>query len=208
MAASSEPPTNATQDGQAEVGHIDDPVIVVVDMETSQTIESFIDQRVYIGKDAEKQEVLLCYPADVPVVIAQFDSDDMLAQVPMSTLDARGVFSAASSHLRDKGLDLIKSAVCLTIQGDLEEGEDQANPAEVPVDDDDSMSVRVIATLEHEGQEYIITEPLDPVLMLAVASAEAEDLGAPLVLAQTCGAGGCKCVRVCLVFSICLRAYA
>ena len=208
MAASSGPQTNPAQDGQAEVGHIDDPVIVVVDMETSQTIESFIDQRVYIGEDAEKQEVLLCYPADVPVVIAQFDSDDMLAQVPMSELDARGVFSAASSHLRDKGLDLIRSAVCLTIQGDLEEGEDQAGPADVPDEDYDGMSVRVIATLEHEGQAYIISEPFDPVVMLAVASAEAEHLGAPLVLAQTCGAGVCKFVRVCLFLGMCLRAYA
>lgn len=180
---------NATQDEEGVMGYQDDPVIMVVDMETSQTIEGFIDQRVCIGEGAEKQEVLLCYPADVPVVIAQFDDDDMLAQVPESTLKS-GVFRAAAAHLRDKGLDLINTAVCLTIQGDLEEGGFENSQGDLPEEnDDDDMSVRVLATLEHEGQEYIVSEPLDPVLMLAVASAEAEDLGAPRVLAQTCGAG-------------------
>lgn len=191
MTSSSASQADASQDEGGEIGHIDDPVIMVVDMETSKTIEGFIDQRVCIGEGAERQEVLLCYPADIPVVIAQFDSDDMLTQVPHSTLHS-GVFSAAGAHLRDKGLDLINSAVCLTIQGDLEEGGAESFPSDLPVEDGDDLCVRVLATLEHEGQEYIISEPLDPVLMLAVASAEAEDLGAPRVLAQTCGAGRCK----------------
>jgi len=75
-----------TQKSQEDVeaeedGHTDDPVIMVVDMETLKMIESFIDQRVYIGEGAEKQEVLLVFPADVPVVISKFDDADMLVQV-------------------------------------------------------------------------------------------------------------------------------
>ena len=63
--------------------------------------------------------MLLCYPSDVPVVIARFDDDDMLVQVTQTEQDA--VFSTAASYLRYKGLDLINTAVCLTVQGSLEE---------------------------------------------------------------------------------------
>jgi hypothetical protein len=116
----SEAAAAAERDGSTDKDdHTEDPFIVVVDMETSKTIESFIDQRVYIGEGAEKQEVLLCYPADVPVVIACFDDNDMLVQVTQTEQDA--VFSTAASYLRYKGLDLINTAVCLTVQGSLEE---------------------------------------------------------------------------------------
>ena len=33
----------------------DDPAIIVVDMETSQTIECFLDQRVRVGQGADRQ---------------------------------------------------------------------------------------------------------------------------------------------------------
>jgi hypothetical protein len=166
--------SDSSEDGAAQ--HTDDPAIMVVDMESSRTIECFLDQRVRIGHGADKQEVLLCYPADVPVVIAKFDHDDELRQV--SQAEERAVFETAKGHLLAKGLLLVQSAVCLTAQGDVEESFPSTRPETQQAEsfDEDELTVRVLAVFEHEGEEYTITEPVDPVLILAVTSAEAEEV--------------------------------
>ena len=189
-AQSSDVSTN--KDSPEDKEHTEDSVIMVVDMDTSHFIEAFIDQRVYVGEGSERQEVLLCYPADIPVVLARFD-EDVLTQVPDREVDR--VFGTAAKLLRSKGLDLLRTAVCLTIQGSLEEDYSPLAPQRDELDEDESSrTVRVLATFDYtsdEGEpsvEYVITEPLDPVLMFAVASEEAEQLAAAQVLALTCGA--------------------
>lgn len=166
--------SDSSEDGAAQ--HTDDPAIMVVDMESSRTIECFLDQRVRIGHGADKQEVLLCYPADVPVVIAKFDQRDELCQVAQA--EERAVFETAKDHLLAKGLLLVQSAVCLTAQGDVEESFPSTRPETQQAEsfDEDELTVRVLAVFEHEGEEYTITEPVDPVLIFAVTSAEAEEV--------------------------------
>ena len=39
--------------------HAEDPVAIVVDMDTTRTIEAFIDQRVFLGQGENRQEVLI-----------------------------------------------------------------------------------------------------------------------------------------------------
>ena len=94
----------------------------------------------------------------------------------ISEAEEHQVFSTAASYLKYKGLDLVKSAVCLTIQGDLEE-DYTANPAQHHEENEEEISVRVLATFEYQDVEYIISEPVDPVLMFATASALAEEVG-------------------------------
>ena len=52
-------------------------------------------------------------------------------------------------------------------------------------EDEGEMSVRVLAMFEHRDKDYVISEPVDPVLILATASDEAQTVGAPQVLAMS-----------------------
>ena len=55
-----EPDASASEKSVKDIKeHAEDPVAIVVDMDTTRTIEAFIDQRVFLGQGENRQEVLI-----------------------------------------------------------------------------------------------------------------------------------------------------
>lgn len=139
----------------------DQEEVIVTDPDTGKTIECYVDQDVTIGG----KPYYIVYPCDTPVVIAYVDKEGAEEElIPVSEDDIPRVFAGAYKACADLDAELVDSAVVLTLQG----YEDLENEEEEDLGDagDDEEFVRVITSYEENGVEYLITEPLEPVLII------------------------------------------
>lgn len=138
------------------------PEVVVRDTETDKTIECYVDQEINV----DGKTYSLVYPCDRPVVIAYVDKegeDEELVPLPDDDLDK--IFPAAYKACAAEDVELVNSAVVLTLQGDLPD-EDEDEDVDYGDVEDDQELVRVFTSFTDAGVEYVITEPLDPVLIV------------------------------------------
>lgn len=119
--------------------------------------------------ELEGQEYVLLLPIDSPVEIFawQAEGDDEEA-VPIEDEDIDDLFSIAKAVLEEQNLTLKRTAITLTVEGDLpdivaeEFGEDEEDTSE-----SDYEELQWLASFYHEDQEYAIYTPLDPFFVLA-----------------------------------------
>jgi len=145
--------------------------VVVTDQETGKTIECYIDQDVTI----DGKPYYIVYPCDTPVVIAYVDKEgDEEELIPVPEEDIPRVFAGAYKACADMDTELVDSAVVLTLQGYEDENEDDDDLGEAG---DDEEFVRVITSYDENGVEYLITEPLEPVLIITKPDKSTEGSG-------------------------------
>lgn len=116
--------------------------------------------------EIEEQDYVLLLPVDSPVEIFawQEDGDE---EEPIPVEDERDIdvlFSIAKAVLEEQNLTLKRTAVTLTVEGDLPETEDDSEFLE---GDEDDEELQFLASFYHEEQEFGVYAPLDPFFILA-----------------------------------------
>jgi hypothetical protein len=120
--------------------------------------------------DIDGQEYILLLPVDIPVEILTWSDDEEEEEtaVPVEseeTIDR--IFSTAKVVLEEQNLTLKRTAVTLTVAGELPELFDEDESDADEGDDEDYEELLLLTRFYHEEQEYGIYTPLDPFFILA-----------------------------------------
>lgn len=156
--------------GQDESINPDAPIVTLTE-EDGRSLLCYVEQSV----DIDDTEYILLLPVDAPVEIFAWvpseedEDEEVLVDVEESTIDT--IFETAKAVLAEQDLTLNRSALTLTVSGELPEPEeDDLITLDLEDDEGDDMSMeqlQFIASFFYEEQEYAIYTPLDPLLFFA-----------------------------------------
>lgn len=133
--------------------------------------------------DLEGQEYALLLPIDSPVEIFTWNEDDAdEAAIPVEDeTEIDKIFDTARVVLQEQNLTLQRTAVTLTVIGELPDFPDEdAEPDADPEQESDFEELMWLTSFYHEEQEYAIYTPLDPFFILA----RMNDDGQPELLSE------------------------
>lgn len=119
--------------------------------------------------DLDGQEYVLLLPVDSPIEIVawQGEGDDEEA-VPVENDDEiELLFPIAKVVLEEQNLTLKRTAVVLTVEGELPESEEEEFEDEESEEYEDEEELQFLASFYYEDQEFGVYAPLDPFFILA-----------------------------------------
>jgi hypothetical protein len=148
----------------------DQPTVVLKD-DAGRNLDCFVEQTI----DLNNEEFVLLLPVDAPVEIFAWrgDGEDEEAVIVEDAQEISEVFATAKAVLSEQNLVLKRTAVVLTVEGDLPELEEEE--LEEGFDpEDEQEELQLLATFYHEDQEYAVYTPLDPYFILARLDAKGE----------------------------------
>lgn len=128
--------------------------------------------------DVEDEEYMVLIPVDYPVnIFTWVDADDEEPQLVEDDAEIDQLFDLAKAVLGEQNLKLKRTAVTLTVEGELPDLEelDESDNAE-----EDYEEFQMLASFLCNEQEYEIYTPLDPIFILARMTATGE----PVLLSQ------------------------
>jgi hypothetical protein len=155
------PPESPSMTGSGDV-----PTMLVNDGRGRQLL-CFLEQLIPL----DGHDYALLTPVDTPVCLFRLHDDEDPELI--ETLEAsEPILSVADVVLQEHDLTLIRSAVTLTVNGELEE----PDPDELDDDesDDESETYELLVSFRVEASEYGLYIPLDPFFVVArIEGAEA-----------------------------------
>lgn len=114
---------------------------------------------------------LLCYPVDAPVAFARAAVPDgeSLSTIDDAALNDR-LFPAAEAALAEEHAVLRKTALLFTVEewGELADDNEEEEEEDSGSDDE----VQVMAEFSFEGEEFLVLQPLYPMLFIAKPSGD------------------------------------
>lgn len=122
--------------------------------------------------EVEGQEYVLLLPVDAPVEIFtwQEESDDEEEAILVEDdAEIEQLFPIAKAVLEEQNLTLKRSAVTLTVEGELPDYEEE-DYLETNGDDEDEL--QYLASFFHQEREFEVYAPLDPLFILARMDAD------------------------------------
>ena len=157
-----------TASGPGNSGEV--PTVLVRDS-TGRDLLCFLEQLIPLdGKD-----YALLTPVDTPVCLFRLQ-DEGDPELIESIADSEQILSIADVVLQEHELTLVRSAVTLTVSGELDEPEPEDLEDEEG-DDDDSETYELLVSFVADNQDYGLYLPLDPFFVVA----RREESGAVLV---------------------------
>lgn len=157
-----------TASGPGNSGEV--PTVLVRDS-TGRDLLCFLEQLIPLdGKD-----YALLTPVDTPVCLFRLQ-DEGDPELIESIADSEQILSIADVVLQEHELTLVRSAVTLTVSGELDEPEPDDLEDEEG-DDDDSETYELLVSFVADNQDYGLYIPLDPFFVVA----RVEESGAVLV---------------------------
>jgi len=157
-----------TASGPGNSGEV--PTVLVRDS-TGRDLLCFLEQLIPMdGKD-----YALLTPVDTPVCLFRLQ-DEGDPELIESIADSEQILSIADVVLQEHELTLVRSAVTLTVSGELDEPESDDLEDEEG-DDDDSETYELLVSFVADNQDYGLYIPLDPFFVVA----RMEESGAVLV---------------------------
>ena len=152
---SPEPPSSTPSEIPADV-----PTVLVHDSRGRQLL-CFLEQLIPL----DGHDYVLLTPVDTPVCLFRLDDDEDPELI--DTIDAtEPILSVADVVLQEHDLTLVRSAVTLTVSGELDEPEPD-ELEDVEDDDDDSETYELLVSFLVEEREYGLYIPLDPFFVVA-----------------------------------------
>ncbi len=156
-----------------------DAQIVTLTDEAGRTLACSVEH----SMDVDAQEYVLLLPVDAPIEIFAWqengeDEDEAIIVEDPSVIDL--VFPIAKAVLEEQNLALKRTAVVLTVEGDLPDLEDEEEWAVDADSEDEQEELQLLASFWHEEQEYAIYTPLDPYFILS----RLDENGEPHLLSQ------------------------
>ncbi|ABW25123.1 DUF3727 domain-containing protein [Acaryochloris marina] len=135
--------------------------------EAGRSLTCFVEVSVPI----DQEEYALLNPVDYPVDIFGWvvtDEEDEIVQ-PVEEQELAKIFPTAQAVLSEQNLKLKRSALSLTVEGDLPDI-DEEEILVLEMEEGDEISeqeeYQLLATFFEEEQEYSIYTPIDPVLFV------------------------------------------
>ena len=157
-----------TASGPGNSGEV--PTVLVRDS-TGRDLLCFLEQLIPLdGKD-----YALLTPVDTPVCLFRLQ-DEGDPELIESIADSEQILSIADVVPQEHELTLVRSAVTLTVSGELDEPEPDDLEDEEG-DDDDSETYELLVSFVADNQDYGLYIPLDPFFVVA----RMEESGAVLV---------------------------
>jgi hypothetical protein len=137
----------------------DVPTVLVHDQKGRQLL-CFLEQLIPL----DGADYVLLTPVDTPVCLFRLD-DEADPELIDSVAASEPILSVADVVLQEHDLTLVRSAVTLTVSGELDEPE----PEELDDDDadDDSETYELLVSFLVDDQEYGLYIPLDPFFVVA-----------------------------------------
>ena len=147
-------------EGPAVTSSGDVPTVLVRDPRGRQLL-CFLEQLIPL----DGHDYALLTPVDTPVCLFRLD-DDADPEL-IDTIDAtEPILSVADVVLQEHDLTLVRSAVTLTVSGELDEPEPEDLDDEDDADDD-SETYELLVSFLVDSQEYGLYIPLDPFFVVA-----------------------------------------
>ncbi|MGB8700243.1 MAG: DUF3727 domain-containing protein [Thermosynechococcaceae cyanobacterium] len=148
------------------------PTITLSD-EVGRSLLCYIE----LSVEVDGQDYALLNPVDYPIDIfawvesdtAETDEEDEEVLMPVEDAELNEIFATAQAVLSEQNLKLKRSALSLTVEGDLPEvQEDDILVLEVEETSlgKEQEEYQLLATFFHEEREYAIYTPIDPVLFV------------------------------------------
>ena len=151
-----------SSDTPSSNGSGDVPTVLVRDASGRQLL-CFLEQLIPL----DGQDYALLTPVDTPVCLVKIAADEDSDDEVIEELDQAGaILSVADVVLQEHDLTLVRSAVTLTVSGELDEPE----PEDLEDDedaDDDSETYELLVSFMVDNQEYGLYIPLDPFFVVA-----------------------------------------
>jgi Protein of unknown function (DUF3727)/Protein of unknown function (DUF1292) len=117
--------------------------------------------------DLEGEDYAILMPVDTPVEVLALNEDgDEEDAVPATEQEIDKIFDTAKAVLSEYNLKLQRTAIVLTVEGELPEMEDEESE-EDDRDGSDYEEFVWIASFFHEEQEYAVCSPLEPFFILS-----------------------------------------
>lgn len=136
----------------------DVPTVLVSDRRGRQLL-CFLEQLIPL----DGHDYVLLTPVDTPVCLFRLDDGDDPELI--DSIDAsEPILSVADVVLQEHDLTLVRSAVTLTVSGELDEPEPDDLDDE---DDDDAETYELLVSFLVNDQEYGLYIPLDPFFVVA-----------------------------------------
>jgi hypothetical protein len=136
------------------------PTVIVRDS-TGRQLLCFLEQLIPL----DGQDYALLTPVDTPVCLFRLSDDDEPELI--ETLEAtEPILSVADVVLQEHDLTLVRSAVSLTVSGELDEPDPDALDDDEDADDD-SETYELLVSFMADEEEYGLYIPLDPFFVVA-----------------------------------------
>ncbi len=142
----------------------DVPTVLVRDASGRQLL-CFLEQLIPL----DGQDYALLTPVDTPVCLVKIAADEDSDDEVIEELDQAGaILSVADVVLQEHDRTLVRSAVTLTVSGELEEPDPEELDEDLDdEDDEDSDLYEMLIQFRHNDQEYGLFIPLDPFFVVA-----------------------------------------
>ena len=153
-----------SSDTPSSNGSGDVPTVLVRDASGRQLL-CFLEQLIPL----DGQDYALLTPVDTPVCLVKIAADEDGEDEVIEELNQAGaILSVADVVLQEHDLTLVRSAVTLTVSGELEEPDPEELDEDLDdEDDEDSDLYEMLIQFRHNDQEYGLFIPLDPFFVVA-----------------------------------------
>ena len=143
-------------------GSGDVPTVLVRDADRRDLL-CFLEQLIPL----DGQDYALLTPVDTPVSLFRLNDGD--EPEPITTVDSsEPILSVADVVLQEHELTLVRSAVTLTVSGELDEPDpDDLEDDEDDDGDEDGETYELLVSFMVDDQEYGLYIPLDPFFVVA-----------------------------------------
>ena len=139
----------------------DVPTVLVRDSQQRQLL-CFLEQLIPL----DGNDYGLLTPVDTPVCLFRLTEDETNPELIDTIEGNEPIFSVADVVLQEHDLTLVRSAVTLTVSGEL----DEPDPEDFDEDEDgdeDSETYELLIQFKADGQDYGLFIPLDPFFVVA-----------------------------------------
>ena len=150
-------------EGSSMAGSGDAPTVLVRDSSGRQLL-CFLEELIPL----DGHDYVLLTPVDTPVCLFQLTDDEAEPKL-IDTVDAtEPILSIADVVLQEHDLTLVRSAVTLTVSGELEEPDpDDFDDDDDESDPEDSETYDLLVSFVVDEQDYGLYIPLDPFFVVA-----------------------------------------
>ncbi|MBW4521510.1 MAG: DUF3727 domain-containing protein [Scytolyngbya sp. HA4215-MV1] len=156
----------------------DVPTVTLTD-EAGRTLTCTVEHTL----EVEEQEYVLLLPIDSPIEIFAWEDEEDEDPILVDDDDEIDeIFPTAKVVLEEQNLVLKRTAVTLTVEGELPDfvDDEEFEDEEELEDEEYEEELQLLARFYHEEQEYAIYTPLDPFFIFARLDAS----GQPQLLSQ------------------------
>ncbi len=148
-------------DGPSTPSSGDVPTVLVRDSQQRQLL-CFLEQLIPL----DGNDYGLLTPVDTPVCLFRLTDDDGEPELIDGIEGQEAILSVADVVLQEHDLTLVRSAVTLTVSGELDEPDPDDLDGEEG-DDEDTETYELLIQFMADGQEYGLYIPLDPFFVVA-----------------------------------------